>query len=153
MTTGIAPRHSGYVEIPTSAFVTQIDLKMPELPPIAFYEEVEGALVLIRDKDQRYSPLALTSRKMVWILENDLLSNPKLTASLPLEKRMETLRKTSIQVMDDLFQNPSEENLSRSVKVVGSFVYNLMKDPHAYLFYLSFRTTTPTPFNILWGLP
>ena len=46
---------------------------------------------------------------------------------------MQTLRKASMLVVEDLFSEPSEKNIEKSKKVVGSFVYLLMKDPTAYL--------------------
>jgi len=58
-------------------------------------------------------------------------------------KRMETLRRTSMIVVEDLFQNPSPENIEKSRKVVGSFVYVLMKEPKAYLLLAKLSSHDP----------
>jgi HD-GYP domain-containing protein (c-di-GMP phosphodiesterase class II) len=43
------------------------------------------------------------------------------------------MRRSALMVCEDLFENPSKENITRSTKVVGSFVYLLMKEPQSYL--------------------
>ena len=148
-----AQSRAGYLEIPTAVFVDRIDLKMAALPSIAFYSLQENKLEKIRNAEQAYSSLALSSMKSVWIREEDfhliknftenLLSNPKLAESLPTETRMETLRKSSMAVMDELFSDPTPANISRSVKVVGSFVYTLMKEPQAYLYLAKLSSHDP----------
>ncbi|HUP57782.1 MAG TPA: HD domain-containing phosphohydrolase, partial [Bdellovibrionota bacterium] len=42
-------------------------------------------------------------------------------------------RRSAMMVCEDLFENPTKENITRSTKVVGSFVYLLMKEPQSYL--------------------
>src|SRR6185437_665742 len=73
-------------------------------------------------------------------------SKDSSTSQLPMEKRMEVLRRSAMKVVEDLFENPSTENIDRSVKVVSSFVYVLMKDPKAYLF-LS-RLSSHDPYTL-----
>jgi putative nucleotidyltransferase with HDIG domain len=46
---------------------------------------------------------------------------------------MTALRAAAISVVDDLFENPTPENIHRSSKIVASFVHVLMKDPKAFL--------------------
>lgn len=150
---GRVSRQNGYCEIPTAVFVDKIDVNMPPLPPVAFYIFKNGKAEMIRKADQPYSPLALSVHETVWIHEEDfhhlkayaenLIVNPNLAATLPVEKRMEALRKSAMLVVEDLFEHPTEENINKSVKVVGSFVYVLMKDPKAYLFLAKLSSHDP----------
>lgn len=48
------------------------------------------------------------------------------------EQKVGLLRKSAIQVMSDIFDAPTPENIDRGVKVVSGFVYTLMRDPKAY---------------------
>jgi HD-GYP domain-containing protein (c-di-GMP phosphodiesterase class II) len=143
----------GYTEIPTSVFVDKIDVNMPALPAITFFQLKNNQFEVLRQGDQAYSPLALTLHETVWIKDGDflvvkgyaenLLINPNLGSSLPVEKRMETLRKSAMLVVEDLFDKPSEENINRSIKVVSSFVYVIMKDPKAYLLLTKLSSHDP----------
>lgn len=58
----------------------------------------------------------------------------ELPTSSPLadEKKCEILRGSAIQVMGDILDKPTPENIEKGVKVVSGFVYMLMKDPKAY---------------------
>jgi HD-GYP domain-containing protein (c-di-GMP phosphodiesterase class II) len=136
-------RRGGLVNIPTSIFVGKIDVNMPALPPMAFFRFNErGDREQIRGKDQPYSPLALSLHDSVWIDSGDFAAIRKFaegmilkgaSGSVPTERRMEILRRSAIKVVEDLFENPNPENITKSTKVVSSFVYVLMKDPSAYL--------------------
>jgi HD-GYP domain-containing protein (c-di-GMP phosphodiesterase class II) len=142
-----APRNEGaplgYYEVPVSLFVEKVDVNMPALPPVSLYRMENGQAVLIKKADQPFSPLVLSQYETVWLTHEDfhkikdqaekLLVNPRLAGNLPIEKRIEMLRRSAMMVCEDLFENPTKENISRSVKVVGSFVYVLMKEPQAYL--------------------
>jgi putative nucleotidyltransferase with HDIG domain len=134
----------GYLEVPTSVFVGRVDVNMPPLPPIALYRMDRGTPVLLRGPDQPFSALVLSQYDTVWIRDGDFrlikdhaeaaLSAPELNAGLAPQKRVQILRRTAILVVEDLFQDPSPENITRSGKVVGSFVQLLMKEPQAFLF-------------------
>jgi putative nucleotidyltransferase with HDIG domain len=145
--------HGNYLELPTALFVRKIDIKMPPLPEIAFFEEASGEVRMIRAADQPYSPLALSAFEHVLIRTEDYsfvksyaegqilqAGNP---GALPPAKRMETLRKTAMLVVEDLFKNPSPENVEKSRKVVSSFVYVLMKEPKAYLLLAKLSSHDP----------
>lgn len=152
---GRTNKRAGYCEIPTTVFVDKIDVNMPELPPVGFYRLQGDSIEQIRAPDQPYSPLALSLHTSVWVREDEMDAvrafaehliiggNPSGTgsnaplenapqATMPTEKRMETLRKAAMLVVEDLFDNPSPENIQKSTKMVGSFVYVIMKDPKAY---------------------
>lgn len=146
---GRITRRGGYCEIPTTVFVERIDVGMPSLPPISFYRLApSGQAEQIRGKDEPFSSLALSLHDSIWVREDELPAVRSFAeglilnkgnheadgkdSSIPVEKRMETLRRSAILVCEDLFENPSPENISRSVKMVGSFVYVIMKDPKAY---------------------
>jgi putative nucleotidyltransferase with HDIG domain len=66
--------------------------------------------------------------------------------SLPAEKRVEILRRSAMLVVQDLFEDPSPENIKKSTKVVSSFVYVLMRDPKAYL--LLTRLSSHDPYTL-----
>ena len=137
-------REQGYVEIPTEALVPKVDVKMPPLPAIAFFIIKDGKFEILRRPDQTYSALALSMHPVIWVTEADLkyfrqfaenaLLDPEALKDLPPEEKMTTLRKTAISVVEDMFEDPSPENVNKGVKVVGSFVYTLMKEPKSYLF-------------------
>jgi HD-GYP domain-containing protein (c-di-GMP phosphodiesterase class II) len=139
-------RHPGYVQIPTGVFVERFDVNISPLPAISFYffpDEADASPRLIREANQPFSALALAAYETIWILERDfpmirkriesVLTNPKLTADLPAERKMEALQRAASVVVDDLFVNPSAENITRGVKVVSSFVRELVKEPKSYL--------------------
>jgi putative nucleotidyltransferase with HDIG domain len=147
-------KKAGYSEVPTAVFVDKIDVNMPDLPPVGFYK-VSGAngenVEQLRAPDQPYSPLALSLHLTVWVRDDEMPevrtfaerlilggspgtpdSGEPAASTLSTEKRMETLRKAAILTVEDLFSNPSPENIKKSTKMVGSFVYVIMKDPKAY---------------------
>ncbi len=153
-------RREGFCEIPTSVFVNKIDVNMPALPSVAFFKfGADGKPNQIRGPTQAYSPLALSINPTIWVREEDfgivrsfaenmilgkaLGSGPKEPSSIPVEKRMEMLRKSAILCVEDLFNNPTPENITKSVKIVGSFVYVIMKDPQAYLFLSKLSSHDP----------
>jgi HD-GYP domain-containing protein (c-di-GMP phosphodiesterase class II) len=144
---------SGYVEVPTALFIEKVDVETPRIPEVDLFSFEGGHYQCLRRAGEPFSALALSLRPTVWIRQGDfaklrgvadsLLTNPKLTAHLPLDKRTEALRRTSILVVEDLFENPSVENIQRSQKVVGSFVYLLMKEPKAYLMLSALSSHDP----------
>lgn len=150
---GRLARRQGYCEIPTSIFVTKIDVHMSALPEVALYQWDGDRFQLLRGAHQPYSLLALSVHPSVWVKEDDfaivrsyaesLLLNPKLSSGLSIEKRMETLRRSAILVVEDIFENPSPENINRGVKMVSSFVHVLMKEPNAYLMLANLSSHDP----------
>lgn len=151
---GRVTRKAGYCEIPTVLFVQKVDVNMPALPPVGFYLMRENGPEKIRDPGQPYSPLALSAFPSVWVREEDLvhitgytqklITTPNTeSGDLSPQNRMETLRNSAMNVVEDLFVDPSPENIDRSVKVVGSFVYVLMKDPKAYLLLAKLSSHDP----------
>ena len=140
---GNVTRQSGYCEIPTSLLVSRFDVKMPDLPDPEFYFQKEGQFQQLRPAKQPISYLALSLHSSIWVKDADfpqmqtfaekMLRKISTDPSLPAEKRVEVLQKSAMKVVEGLFETPSKENIDRSVKVVGSFVYLLMKDPKAYL--------------------
>ncbi len=152
---GRVMRKDGYCEIPTAAFVTKIDVGMAPLPSIAVFvpvQDTEGFRML-KSADQPYSPLALSAHNAVWIKEEDfptikgyaesVILNPRSSSDLTPEKRMETLRKSAMLVVEDLFENPSPENVKKSSKIVSSFVNVLMRDPKAYFLLSNLSSHDP----------
>jgi HD-GYP domain-containing protein (c-di-GMP phosphodiesterase class II) len=150
---GRTTKKNGFCEVPTTVFVDKIDVDMPELPSVGFYRFQGEKAEQIRAPDQPYSPLALSLHASVWIREDEMGAvrafaehlilggnpsgaSPKTAGTpqptLPTEKRMETLRKAAMLVVEDLFESPTPENIQKSTKMVGSFVYVIMKDPKAY---------------------
>lgn len=53
------------------------------------------------------------------------------------DQKVTLLRKSTIQIMSDIFEAPTPQNLERGVKAVSNFVYVLMRDPKAYQLLLS----------------
>lgn len=53
------------------------------------------------------------------------------------EQKVTLLRKQTIQIMHDIFEAPTPENIQRGVKAVSGFVYVLMRDPKAYQLLMS----------------
>ncbi len=145
-------RNDAYFEVPTVLLVHRINVKMEALPKVSLYEMENQSPRLIRSAEQPFSALALSLRPSVWVHESEMeliyeladaaLLNPASNA----ESRMESLRRSAILVVEDLFDNPSRENIAKSVKAVGSFVYLLMRDPKAYL-YLS-KLSSHDPYTL-----
>ena len=148
---GRTAKRDGFCGIPTAVFVDGLDAGTPTFPRISFYRfDANGEAQEIRCKDEPFSPLSLSKNPLIWIREDEMPEvrayaeslilnkdshqggDQKTGTPLSVEKRMETLRRSAILVCEDLFENPSPENINRSVKMVGSFVYVIMKDPKAY---------------------
>lgn len=146
-------RLSGYYEIPTAVFVDALDVNLPALPAVAFYIYKNDRHERIREAAQAFPPLALTLHESIWVREEEfaavkqytegLLLNPKANPAMPAERRMDILRQSAMLVVDDLFEHPTPENVNRSVKMVGSFVYVMMKEPSAYLLLAKLSTHDP----------
>ena len=134
-------RRDGFVVVPTTLFVPKIDVKMPSLPAVALYAEKDGTIVKLKEQDQAFSPLALRAYATVLVKENEADHLRRFAEKqilrdsdgLPKEARMEALRRAAMDTVEDLFLKPTAENIQKSTKVVGSFVYVLMKEPQAYM--------------------
>lgn len=145
---GKLARKDGHYEVPTALFVAQLDVRMPPLPTVAFYvqsDKASATLELLKDKDQPFSRLALSNHERIYILESDIGAlkaycdsllaaggTPGSGDPMPAEKRMGSLRRSAIAVVDELFEQPTQENITKSQKVVSTFVHVMMKDPKAY---------------------
>lgn len=143
-------RKDGLYEVPTLLFLgTGLDLKMPPLPAAHFYVPKPGGAEdekeLLRNPEQPYSQLALSTHPFILVPDNEIAIIQKYAEERMLESknskntpdavknRMENLRRAAIDCVDDLFKNPSPEKISKSKRVVGSFVSVLMRDPDAFL--------------------
>lgn len=143
--------HEGHYKIPTTLFVPKVDIQMPPLPPVAFYElDASGEFKILRERERPFSALALSSRDFIYVPASDLQvlrehaqSQIASSTAVPVEERMKTLRKAALAVTEDLFKDPSQENIAKSSKVVGSFVYVIMKDPKAYLLLAKLSSHDP----------
>lgn len=146
-----------YIEIPTLLFVGRVDIKMPPLPKISFFErKLDGSVTKIRDKNDAYSSLALSQYQTVLVEKQEYptlhgFAEAQILAAsrannLPVEQRVESLRRAAILVVEDLFNHPTPENINRSQKIVGSFVHLLMKDPQAYLMLA--RLSSHDPYTL-----
>ena len=152
---GRTNKRPGYCEIPTTVFVDKIDVNMPELPPVGFYRMQGDTAEQIRAPDQPYSPLALSLHASVWVREEEMDAvrafaehliiggNPSGTGSHAALGDCAAGHNSDRKAHGDLaqgrhargrglFDNPSPENIQKSTKMVGSFVYVIMKDPKAY---------------------
>lgn len=150
----------GFVEIPSALFVGQVDLKMNPLPSIDIYVRKNGKPELLRKADQPYSPLALNAYENILVEEKSVEAIRKYAESIILatgagtggatqpltEKKMISLRKAAILMVEDLFEHPTPENIKKSKRAVGSFVYVLMRDPKAYL--LLARLSSHDPYTL-----
>ena len=127
----------------------------PIVQALTLYTEKSGRFEILKHSGEAYSALALTSHPSVWIKEDDLKPVRRMTEGLalqaasdpasktPVNERMLALRSTALLVVEDLFDHPTTENIQRSVKVVGSFVHVLMKDPNAYLYLAKLSSHDP----------
>jgi HD-GYP domain-containing protein (c-di-GMP phosphodiesterase class II) len=137
------PKQGEFAQLPVSVFIEKVDVNMAPLPPIALHAMRNGKIEQIKGADQAFSPLALSLHEHVWVHEKDLPQLKRYAESLilsgtsgtplPVDRRMEVLRQSAMMVVDDLFQNPTPQNIDRSSKVVSSFVHVLMKEPKAYM--------------------
>lgn len=136
-------RDQGYCEIPTALFVDKTDVQLPVLPDPAFYIRKGESFEMMKPEKGSCSFLILSTHPTVWVKEPDLGSiedfadklvrKTSTDTSIPPQKRVEMLQKTAMRTVENLFDSPSPENIKKSEKVVGSFVYLLMKEPKSYL--------------------
>ncbi|MBL7715712.1 MAG: HD-GYP domain-containing protein [Bdellovibrionales bacterium] len=149
------PVENGFIQVPTAVFVAKIDVGMPLPPALELFKKDEsGKIVQLKSREQPYSPLVLSQWETVWIKIEDLkalqktaedriLSPSLLDSTEAPEKKAELLRATAIHVTEDLFKDPSPANIERSQRVVGSFVYAMMKDPKMYHFLSQLSSHDP----------
>lgn len=140
---GRVSRRNGYCEIPTSLFLDKIDPTMPRLPQVAFYQLAGSSFQVLKSLDQSFSFSLLSAHSSVWVedvaFENirkyadDLIRRNIQNPNLSEDDRLRPLKNSALLVVEDLFEKPTPENIQRSMKVVGSFVYVLMKEPKSYL--------------------
>ena len=153
------PRKDGYVELPTTFFADNLDVNLPPLPAVGFYQRVDGKIRTLREAQQPYSLLALTAFESILVKEEefDLIKKYAETLilgatgggysmTLPPEKRMESLRRSAMLVVEDLFLEPTPEKIAKTQRVVGSFVYVLMRDPKAY--FLLAKLSSHDPYTL-----
>ncbi|MBI4925826.1 MAG: HD domain-containing protein [Bdellovibrio sp.] len=150
-------RKDGFVEVPTSVFIEKVDVYAPDLPNIDFYILKENKFEVLKSAQESYSPLVLSMHDYIWIkeeyiehvrshVEGIILKPNDATNALPSGKRMEILRRSAIKVVENLFEKPSPEKINKSIKVVKSFVFLIMKDPKAYL--LLTRLSSHDPYTL-----
>lgn len=153
----------GFLTVPTTLFVQKLDLGLgaPPLPEADFYiKNDSGEFEVLRQKDQPYSSLALSSHSEIYVQEEFLpvlqdyaearltetrgeAEKPGAEPSDKAKKRMDSLRKAAILTVDELFQNPSPENIKKSTRVVGSFVSVLMKEPQTFMYLAQLSSHDP----------
>lgn len=146
----------GLYEVPSILFVAKVDLKMPELPDIAFYTYTDGQKKLLKEKGKKLSALVFSSHPSVFVEESDFVEIQKYAencmtslngpSKMEPKARMETLRQAAISTVEDLFKDPSPENIKKSKRVVGSFVYVMMREPETYLFLA--RLSSHDPYTL-----
>jgi putative nucleotidyltransferase with HDIG domain len=152
--TGRLNRREGHIEIPTSLFVEQVDVNMPTLPPLALFVLKDGKFEVLKAADRPYSPLVLSLHETVWARDDQEPMLRRYAEGMIIqptanekeggaEKRMEVLRRSAIVTVQELFENPSPENIAKSTRVVSSFVYVLMRDPKAYLLLTKLSSHDP----------
>jgi len=145
-----------HYSIPTVIFVGKVDLKMAPLPKIDLFIEENGSAKILKKADQVYSPLALSKHASILIKKSDfpkikqyvesLIIGSSQGSNMPQQKRMESLRRSAILIVEDLFKDPTPEKIVKSQRIVGSFVYVLMREPEAYL--LLSRLSSHDPYTL-----
>jgi HD-GYP domain-containing protein (c-di-GMP phosphodiesterase class II) len=141
--TGDVKHEAGYCEIPTSLFIARMDAEVLKLPNAAFYIKTGDTYKILKAAKDSCSALTLSMYGSIWVQVEDfyeiqnfaetMLRKAATDTSVNPQRRAESLQKTALKVVENLFDEPSPENISRSVKVVGSFVYVIMKEPKSYL--------------------
>jgi putative nucleotidyltransferase with HDIG domain len=140
---GRIARLGGYCEIPTALFLDKIEAGMPRLPLVDFYVLHGSEFKLLKEPEESFSFKLLTAQASVWVAQRELedvrryaealMRKKSLDPNLRPEVRLDDLKKSALLTVEDLFESPTPENIQRSVRVVGSFVYVLMKDPKSYI--------------------
>jgi putative nucleotidyltransferase with HDIG domain len=140
---GRIARMGGYYEIPTALFLDKIDPSLPRLPLVDFYVLKGNDFNLLKPPGESFSFALLTSRASVWVPAPELeeikryaealMRKRSLDPAVSAEDRLNDLKKSALLTVEDLFLEPSPENIQRSTRVVGSLVYVLMKDPKSYI--------------------
>jgi HD-GYP domain-containing protein (c-di-GMP phosphodiesterase class II) len=154
---GRLPRHGIFIRVPALLFGDPGDSSASKnypIPAVDLYIFEKEKMQLWRAAQDQIAINTLCNQPCVWVKENDFSSirtfaEGMLTASngampnLPPTKRAEIIRHSALMVVEDLFQNPSPQNINRSTQMVGSFVQLLMKDPRAYLALNSLSSHDP----------
>ncbi len=132
-----------FVAIPTTLFTQGIDLKMAPPPALDYFTEKDGRPIQISRSTESPSALVLSNFPYVLIREGDFghlqsyaenqLISPKNPTTIPVERRMNVLRRVALSTVDETFQKPTSENLKKSQKVVGSLVHLMMREPRSFL--------------------
>jgi putative nucleotidyltransferase with HDIG domain len=151
---GQIAEENGFNEIPTALFVEKMDVGIAALPNAAFYiRKGLGQFELLKEEGQGCSLMVLSVQPSVWIKASDLaeiqsfaeqeLKRASTDQSISPTQRAHLLQRTAIKSVENLFASPSPENVKRSEKVVGSFVYVLMKEPKSYLLLTTLSSHDP----------
>lgn len=125
-----------YVEIPGAA---------PDLPAEARYRVCRARGTYLSQVE--LDALARDGVTRLFIRRDDaapftqyveaLLSEANTSSPMADEKKVTLLRTSAVQIMVDIFEQPSPQNIERGVKAVSGFVYVLMRDPKAYQLLLT----------------
>ncbi|OFZ83083.1 MAG: hypothetical protein A2583_12760 [Bdellovibrionales bacterium RIFOXYD1_FULL_53_11] len=141
---GRLSRHGIYLRVPAAILVEAPEGYTLPLVKLYSFENSKIEPITAPPESGIYKPETLARFESIWMREDDLgilmsFASEMLLAAkgpikeLPQEKRVESLRRSAVMVVEDLFVNPSPENITKSTRVVGSFVSMIMNDPGAFL--------------------
>lgn len=72
-------------------------------------------------------------------------STPGTVPQVGMEAQVSLMRSSAVRITEELFQDPSPENIRKSMKVVSGFVNLLVRDPKA--FYHLIRLSSHDPYT------
>ena len=151
--TGELRQDLGHFEIPTSLFIEKMDTHTPALPGPAFYSRKGDVFSILKPVDGTCSALTLSMQPSIWIKIEDMAAVQQFAekqmrkvvtdSSVPEKTRVKLLQNTAMKAVENLFDAPTPENIKKSEKIVGSFVYFLMKEPKSYLLLTQLSSHDP----------
>lgn len=146
-----------YLELDPSNKETHVGLKVhlirPDMvPPVSFYIKRQKRYRLFREGKNQLTPFEIKSvldagidklfllredaqiirTYLETFLSGDTGGNPVVTT----QNQVSVMRSATIRLTEELFQNPSPENIRKGMKAVSGFVNVLLRDPSAFYYLI-----------------
>lgn len=139
----------------------KLHLIRPDMaPPVSLYIKRLKGFRLFREKAEEFSGFHIQSILDAGIdrvfvgreeaddarkyLETFLLQDD---ANIPSESQMSLLRCSSIRVTEEIFQDPSPENIRKGLREVTNFVNVLVRDPGSFYYLILLQSHDPYTYQ------
>jgi HD-GYP domain-containing protein (c-di-GMP phosphodiesterase class II) len=152
-----------FAELEAQNTEPQVSLKLhlirpDSAPPVSFFIKRGKRFRIFRDQKEPFTAFEIQALldagiEKIYIDRADaprirqyletFLGSP--TSTIPMEAQVSLQRSAAVRITEELFQDPSPENIRKGMKVVSGFVNLLVRDPKA--FYYLIRLSSHDPYT------